>query len=262
MWGSVLVLALLTASNPVRLGIALLVISRERPVQNLFAYWIGCLVGCIPAVVLPLTLLHVTPVFKPFAHDLATSYTVRDIRIGMGVVLLSIAALIGARGLARRRQRANLPTPGGNSSTLLMDSDKPNAISRLLGTQDAATDGESAIGRLVRRIRNAWDNGSLWVAFVIGLAFGGTEPDAGLLLVAIIVTSETTIGAQAAAAAVFIVAILSVVEITLVCYLAAPAKTQAVLQVLHDWALAHRWQIVVILCTVAGASLVFNGVGS
>jgi hypothetical protein len=41
MWGSVLVLALLAALNPVRLGLALLVISRPRPVQNLLAYWVG-----------------------------------------------------------------------------------------------------------------------------------------------------------------------------------------------------------------------------
>ena len=37
MWGSVGVLALLAALDPVRLGLTLLVISRPRPVQNLLA---------------------------------------------------------------------------------------------------------------------------------------------------------------------------------------------------------------------------------
>ncbi len=195
MWGSVLGLALLTALNPVRLGLTLLVISRPRPVQNLLTYWVGCLAGCIPAVVVPLTLVHVTPMFRPFAADLATSSTVRHIRIGMGVLALLIAALITARSLTRRRQHAPLPTPGGNTSTMVLDSNTPNAISRLLGrTQDAPTEGGSVIRRLLRRVHDAWENGSLWVAFVIGYAFGGTDPDVGLFLVAIIVTSGAAIG--------------------------------------------------------------------
>ena len=42
-----LVVALLSGFNPVRLGITLLVISRPRPMQNLFVYWIGCLVASV-----------------------------------------------------------------------------------------------------------------------------------------------------------------------------------------------------------------------
>ena len=41
VWGSVLVLALLAAVDPVRLGLTLLLISRPRPVQNLLAYGVG-----------------------------------------------------------------------------------------------------------------------------------------------------------------------------------------------------------------------------
>lgn len=263
MWGSVLGLALLTALNPVRLGLTLLVISRPRPVPNLLTYWVGCLAGCIPAVVVPLTLVHVTPMFRPFAADLATSSTVRHIRIGMGVLALLIAALITARSLTRRRQHAPLPTPGGNTSTMVLDSNTPKAISRLLGRmQDAPTEGGSVIRRLLRRVHDAWENGSLWVAFVIGYLFGGTEPDVGLFLVAIIVTSGAAIGTQVSAAIAFVVAMLAIIEITLASYLAAPTKTQAVLRRLHDWALAHRRQILVAIFAVVGVSLVVNGIGS
>jgi len=263
MWSSVLVLALLTAFNPVRLGLTLLVVSRPRPVQNLLAYWVGCLTGCIPAVVVPLTLLHVTPMFKAFADDLATSSTVWHIRIGMGVLALSIAALMTVRSLTRRRQQTHLLTPGGNTSTLVLDSNTPTAISRLLGrTQDPATEGGSAIRRLLRRVHTAWENGSLWVAFVIGMGFGGVEPDAGLFLLAIIVASGAAIGTQVSAAIAFVVGVLAVVEITLVSYLAAPAKTQAVLRLLHDWALAHRRQVLVAMFAAAGVALVAQGMGN
>ena len=77
-------------------------VSRPRPVQNLLAYGVGSLTACIATVVVPLTLLHGTPMFRSFTQDLATpatteSSTVRHIQIGMGVLALSIAALMTVR---------------------------------------------------------------------------------------------------------------------------------------------------------------------
>jgi hypothetical protein len=265
MWSSVLVLGLLEALNPLRLGITLLMVSRPRPVPNLLAYGVGSLTACIATLVVPLTLLHGTPMFRSFTQDLgtpATSSTVRHIQIGMGVLALSIAALITVRSLMRARQRAHLPTPGGNTSTLVLDSNTPPAISRLLGRmQDAPTEGGSAIRRLLGRVHNAWKNGSLWVAFVIGIGFAGAPPDVVLFVLAIIVPSGATIGTQLSAVIVFVVGMIAVVEITLVSYLAMPAKTQAVLRLLHDWAWAHRRTILVAMCTVGGVSLVARGMG-
>jgi hypothetical protein len=259
----VLAIALLEALNPVRLGITLLVVSRPRPVQNLLAYGVGSLTACIATLVVPVTLLHGTPTFRSFAQDLATISTVRHIQIGIGVLALSIAALMTVRSLMRARQRAHLPTPGGNTSTLVLDSNTPPAISRLLGRmQDAPTEGGSAIRRLLGRVHNAWENGSLWVAFMIGIGLAGTPPDVVLFVLAIIVPSGAAIGTQLSAVIVFAVGMLAVVEITLVSHLAMPAKTQAVLRLLHDWAWAHRRQIVVVMCTVAGVSLVAQGMGS
>lgn len=262
VWGSVLALVVLVALNPIRLGITLLVISRPQPVQNLLIYWAGCLIGCIPAVVVPLTLLHVTPIFRSFAQGVAGSPTIRHVQLGMGVLALSVAALIASRPLLRGRQ---LQLQGATSATAAapqpnLPTQKP--ISRLLGRAgDAPTDGGSLLQRLVRRATNAWEGGSLWVAFLIGLLLGGIEPDAGLFLIAILVTSGAALGTQITVAAVFIVGVLAIVELTLVSYLVAPAKTQAVVQLLHDWALAHRRKILVAMCIVAGISLLIHGLG-
>ncbi|OMC52870.1 gap protein [Mycobacterium sp. IS-836] len=261
MWGSVLALALMTALNPVRLAVTLLVISRPRPVQNLLAYGAGCLVGCIPAVVVPLTLLHVAPAFSSLAEGLATSPVVRHVRIGMGVLALLVAALIIVRSLARRRQPAHLPAAGGN--TAVLESKTPPIIARVLDrARDAASEGGPAFRRLLGRVHNAWETGSAWLAFVIGLALGGVEPDAGLLLLAIIVASGAAIGTQISAAITFVIGVLAIVEITLLSYLALPAKTEAVLQSLHDWALSHRRKILIAMFAVAGVSLVASGIGS
>jgi len=266
VWGSLLGLALLVAVNPALLGIILLVISRPRPVQNLLAYWVGCLTVNVPCVLVALLVLHSTATFTSFSRDLAipasaASSTIRHIQLGMGVLSLSIAALMTARFLARQRQRARLPTPDGNTSVLVLASNTPTAISWLEGrAQDAATEGGSAIRRLLGRAHNAWENGSLWVALVLGL---GTTPPP-LLVVFVdttIVASGAAIGTQVSAAIAFVVGMFAVVEITLVSYLATPSKTQAVLRPLHDWALAHRRKILVAMLTVGGVSLVANGMG-
>jgi len=86
----------------------------------------------------------------------------------------------------------------------------------------------SAIRRLLRRVRNAWENGSVWVAFVIGLAMG-PQLQGIVFVLAIIMAAGTAFGIQISAAIVFVFAILAVEEIILVSNLATPAKTQAFL---------------------------------
>jgi Sap, sulfolipid-1-addressing protein len=261
MWSSVLGLALLAALHPVPLGLTLLMISRPRPVQNLLAYWVGSLTSCVPALLVPLIVVHSTRMFRFLAQGSATpaaSSTVRHIQIGIGVVALSIAALMTVRFLARRRAR--LAAPENNTSTLVLDSDTPIAIGRLLNwKQDAATEGGSAIRRLLGRAHNAWENGSLWVAWVIGL--GSVSADGVLFVAAIIVASGAAIGTQVSAAIAFLVVMYAVVEIIFVTYLAWPEKTQAVLQLLHDWARAHRRQVLIAIFAVVGVSQLTQGMG-
>ncbi|MGE2721081.1 GAP family protein [Mycolicibacterium celeriflavum] len=263
MWSSVLVLGLLTGINPVRIGIALLVLSRPRPVQNLLVYGAGCLTACALALALPLMLMHATPMFDPFVDGFARSPALPKIEIGLGAIALVVAALLTAHALMRRRQRTGPVPPRAHAQTLTTESARPSPISRLLGTgDDAPAEGDSLIRRFIRCVRDAWKSGSLWVSFVIGFAFGGIEPDAGLLILALILTSTAGIGAQIIAGIAFTVGILVVVEITLISYLVAPVKTQALLQRVHDWALAHRRMILITMCFVGGVALIARGLVS
>lgn len=260
MWSSVLGAAFLLALNPVRLAIILLLISRPRPLQNLLAWWVGNLIVSIPTLLVPLMVLHATPTFTSFARDSDNSSVVRHIKLGIGVLALSIAALIAVR--SRTRERAQLPTPGGNASTLVSDSNKPTAISRLLSrARDASTGDGSAFWRLLGRAHNAWEDGSLWVAVVFGIICV-PPPDVVLFVLAAIVTSGAATGVQVSAAIAYVFVLLWVLEITLVSYLVAPAKTEAVLRVLRDWASAHRRQIPVAVFAVIGVALVANNIGS
>jgi len=257
---SVLVLTLLVALDPVRLGFTLLMISRPRPAQNLLAFWVGAMTVSLPYVLVPLIVLHVTPVFRSFARDLATpstgaGSTVRYTQIGIGLCALSIAALMAIRFWAP--QRAQLLTPGGATSTMVMDSD--TAIPPLL---DRAPDGPTGRGsvfrRLLGRARDTWDNGSLWVTLVLGL-LSPPPPFTILLVLTTIVATGAAIGIQVGVAIAFVVGVYAVVEITLVSHLAMPEKTQAVLRMVHEWSRVHREKIVVAMCTVVGLALTVQG---
>jgi Sap, sulfolipid-1-addressing protein len=265
MWSSLVVLALPIALDPVRLGFNLLLVSRPRPAANLLVYWVGCLTGSVLLLLVPILVLHFTPALSAFAHDLANpatfvSSTVRYIEIAVGALLLSVAALVAV--CIFLRQRAQLPTRGANTSTLV-GSDPPNPISRPLGRGEAAAaDGGSgsAIGRLLSRANSAWESGSLWVALAIGF-FAAPNPSMVIFGFTTIPTSGAAIGTQIGAAIVFVVETLTVVEIVLLSHLVARTKTEALLRLLHDWSRAYRRQILVAMLTLVGLALVAQGLG-
>ncbi|OMC19296.1 GAP family protein [Mycobacterium sp. SP-6446] len=265
MWGSLLGFALFVTFHPVRLAVILLLISRSRPLQNLFVYWVGCITANLPSYLVPLVVLHITPTFASFTKDVDTPGTVansiaRQIETGVGVLALLIAALMAVRFSAR--QRATVPAAGGNTSTLVLDSNPPSAISRLLGrTQDAPTEGGSPIRRLIRWAGNIWQGGSLWVAFVVGIS-SAPSLEAVLIVDAIIVASGASIGMQFGVAIAFVFGIFALEEVILISYLAKPAKTHAALQLLHNWALAHRPKILIAIAAIVGATLVAHGIGA
>ncbi len=86
--------------------------------------------------------------------------------------------------------------------------------------------------------------------------------DAALVVLAIIVASGVTIALQVSASILFIFGMFAVEEVILVSNLAAPAKTQAALRRLQNWAVAHRRKILVAIIAVIGVSLVAQGMGS
>jgi Sap, sulfolipid-1-addressing protein len=102
----------------------------------------------------------------------------------------------------------------------------------------------------------------LWVAYLIGLGFGGPQPDVALFVVATTVASGAGIGTQLITATAFVVGTFAVVEIIIVSYLVTPAKTHGVLQLLHDWVSGHRRKILAAIFAVVGVALVTQGVGS
>ena len=89
----------------------------------------------------------------------------------------------------------------------------------------------------------------------------GAKPRRVVFVLAIVVASGASFGVQITAAITFVIATLTVQEIILVSHLARPAKTQAFLRRLNDWALAHQRKLVVAIFAVVGVSLMAQGMG-
>lgn len=264
MWSSVLGLALMGTLNPVRLGVLLLLISRERPAQNLIVFWAGCVTISLLTIVCPILLLHFTPVlapivdgFDPETEDARLGY----VQIGIGIFALTVAASIAVRlRISRRKQMAatrdGLVTVPGVGDDM---AGGPDGISDRDAMAQARTGQvKSVIRRVLQRGRKAWDGGSLWIGYVVGLGMG-PAPEIVLLVLAIIVTSGAAVGAQLSVALAYIAGVLAVVELVLLSYLVAPARTEPILRRVRNWSLVHREHVLAVIFTVVGVSAVLKG---
>ena len=181
------------------------------------------------------------------------SAAVRYVEVGLGVVILAIAALIAVRG----------PWPGGAPACPPERLRTPIAspVSRLLQRgREAPTDGASLVQRILARAHAAWEGGALWVALAIGF-WAGPNPSLVMFSLAAILASGAAFGAQLGAAVVFILTSLALVEIVLV---SQPARADGNAGGPAPPArLGGRLpqQIVVAILTLVGLAFVAQGAG-
>jgi hypothetical protein len=241
MCSAVLVLALVAAMDPVRIGIAAHLISRPRPMLNLLAFWLsGMATGIVAALVVLLFLRDFTLSVMRVMVSAVSSPIGAHIQLTVGVLALPIAALIAARFWAR--QRAPVPVTGADPSVLVLEPNTPTGSSRL-------------------SIRGQLECGSLGVAFVAGIGMA-TPPVEYLGAIIAILASRAAVGAQVSAALMFTLVAFAVAEIPLISYLATPAKTQAVVLRLHDWIRACRPPILAVVIGACGVLLLVTGMGN
>jgi hypothetical protein len=234
MWGTVFLLALMMAPDPLRLGTALLLISGRRPLLNLLAFWLGGMLSGLAGLGELTLLRNSLPAIAHNATSMAASYMDAHTRIVIGVLALLIAALTTVRF------RVRVPIGGGATSARVPRI--PTPFSRL-----------SALSR------HALEGGYPWAVFVVGLT-SAIPPVEYLVALTVILASGAAMGAQLSAALMYTVVVLALIEVPLVSYLVAPAKTQAVVLQLQNWVRARRRQIFVVIATVAGVWLVTAGI--
>jgi hypothetical protein len=240
MWGAVLFFALASAQELVRIGITVLFVSRPRPMQHLFVYWLGLMAAGFGGALAVLFLLRdfMLPVVRGVTSA-AGSAVVPPILIVVGVLALSAAVMLAVPSSVR--QRAAAPVSGGNLATPALRPKAPTVLTRL-----------SWRGRL--------DGRSLAMAFVAGMCTSITVVEFGGAM-AVIVASGAAAATQVSAALMFSLVAFAFTEVALVSYLLAPAQTQAVVVPLHRWIRARRRRIFVFILAVVGLWMVAKGIG-
>lgn len=239
MWGTVLVMALWASLDPARLGIGVLLMSRPRPVHNLFTFWLGGMAMGAAAFLVGLVLPKVPVVMDGLEPTIAI-FTAGSTHIALGVLLLLIAAAMLTRFPAYRR--GEVPLACGVSAVPVLQPAAPTTFSRLTS-----------------RVRHAWESGDLRVAFVAGWS-STIGPVEYLVVLTALLSSGAAVGTQMSVFIIFTVVVLAAFEVALVSYLAMPAKTQAAMVLLQTWLYAHRRRISAIVTAVIGVLLLTAGI--
>lgn len=248
MWVAVLVVALLTWTDPVRVAIAVLLVSRPRPLLNLVVYWLGGIVAGLTSGAVALLLFgDLVPVALHGLASTVGNFTGGYVRIAMGVLALLFAAIASARFSWRQRvgvmwrQRAGVPIGFAPPAILALQPSKPSAFSRLSG----------GAHRLL-------ETDHLALAFVAGIGTA-IPPIEFLVALNAILASGATFGTQLGAITMYTLVVLVMVEIPLVSYFVAPEKTQVGVLQLQSWMRTHCRRLLTITAAVAGVLLVSTG---
>ncbi|OBI80854.1 GAP family protein [Mycobacterium sp. 1245805.9] len=235
MWGTVLALALVAGVDPGRIGVALLLFSRRRPVLHLFALWLGGVAVGVALALGALVGLHDVVLGVMDRLEVATSSsTAGQIQVAMGVLALVIAAAIAVGVSVRRPVAVPVGAP--------LDQAEPTAFSRLSA-----------------RAVQALQAGPPWITFLVGV--GLTTDFRYLAALTVILASGAALGTQVSAAAAYTLVGLAFAEVPLICHLAAPARTGAMMSRVHDWVQARRRAVLGVVVAVLGVFLMTSGMG-
>lgn len=238
MWSTVLVMAVVAAIDPLRIGVVAFMLSRSRPVRLLlpffvFAFTANVAVGA--AVVF---------VFKNVTGD-GGRPTPPGLEIGIGIAALVIAAL-SATGVLERlvkrvRTRRAVPATVGKHAAEGGATPDPG-LSKLPAGLQAALRGEAP-----------------WAAALLGLINGFPTPYY-LAAMAAALTSGAAVTEQMAAMVVFnLVGFLAAI-IPIISFWLAPEATRSGVERIYEWMGRHHRLVVAVIAGAVGVFFLARGI--
>lgn len=241
------IMGLSMATDPIRLGLVLLLLTRRRPVLNLFAFWAGGMVASVGTGIVVLVLM------RGFALVAIQTVLARINDFRSAVVILAggrlqiilgvIALMLAANMVARERARARVPVAVGYASSDMAEQPERTGL----------------IARMAAATENMLRGDLLWPAFAVGVT-SSIPPFESVLALTIIMASGAAIDAQFGAFLLFMLLVLLVVEIPLVAFLAMPQKTEAAMSRLDQWMRTYRRQIALTMLVITGVIFLVQGV--
>jgi Sap, sulfolipid-1-addressing protein len=247
----VVVAGLGMAIDPVRLGLAVVMLARRKPMLNLFAFWLGGIVAGASIAVAVLVfmrdvaLMAIRNLVAAVGQLRAGTFIFEGPRlmITVGLVSLALLAVTMARAKAATRVVAQQTTLDGGNGAVLVEEQRP----------------ASRFARLGARTQAMLDGDSIWPAFAVGV-ITSFPPYEGVVVLAFIMASGTAITTQFGAFIIFTLMVLAVIEIPLVSYLVVPEKTEAVMLRIQHWLRTYRAQIAQVILGFTGVVFLTQGI--
>jgi hypothetical protein len=256
MWAAVLYIGLVMATDPIRMGLALVLVTRRRPALNLLAFWVGGILAGVVVATGALVLARdiAIPVIQAgvstFEH-LRSNIVILSggrLHITLGVIALLAVLVLSARQRAREKTLAEVGV--GDMSSVALAPRPTTPIARM--------------GARAHEMLNNQDMakyGSLVPAFVVGLA-STAPPIETVTSLTIIMASKAAVFEQFSAFLFFIVLVLTVIEIPLLGYLVMPERTHALMARVQDWVGIYGRKLAQGLLVVMGLVGVVQGLVS
>ncbi|OBI19722.1 hypothetical protein A5712_18875 [Mycobacterium sp. E2327] len=251
MWTLVLICGIGMAIDPVRIGLAVLMLTRRRPMRNLFAFWLGGIVTGVAVAIGVLVLMREVALVAIRGIGTAISQVRSAIfilegarlQITLGLLALVVLAVMTMRARAAAQIPVAPVNAGGGGSATLLAEEPPRGVFQRLGA----------------RTQEMLNCDVLWPSFVVGAA-SSFPPYEGAVLLAFIMASGAAIATQFVAFILFTVMVLAMVEIPLVAYLARPEQTLALMLRLQNWLRTYRHQIMQVSFGGTGLILLTQGI--
>ncbi len=209
-------LALLAAVSPPALLVAAVYLGSARPRQTTLFYLAGALLMSTIIAVAVVAVLRSLGLSHPEQHT--PRY---GLRLGLGVLLLAVGAVLAAR----RRRRG---PPGAETKK------PPGMMSRMVASPSP---------------RNAFVVGML--LFAPAVTF--------LAALQVIATARVGIGPTIAAVVITVLIYVALIWLPLLFFLIAPGLTEQRLKAFNSWLRAHGSELLIGAMGVAGAILIING---
>ncbi|MBN9633741.1 MAG: GAP family protein [Actinobacteria bacterium] len=246
MWATVLMFAVMAMWDPVRLGVAVFVVMRNRPIPSLLVFCIGGIASSLAIGLTAVYLLHGTT--KRLVADMNSSthsIDPADAKIVIGALVLLVALAL----LFRAATRTPVAVPVSESAADSADPEPP----------PAEPESPSITARLTAWARRLMHSQYLWMAFLAGL-WAGPGPHVELVgALGVILASGNCKSVQVAAVVTYAVVSFAFAEIPLICYLIAPAKTAQYLDRVPNWLRARRIWVMAIALSLLGVYLLASG---
>lgn len=242
MWSTVLVMAAVAGTDPLRIGVVAYMLSRRHPIRLLLPFFVvGFTVNVAVGAVV---------VFGLRDTAVGGGTIPPALEIGIGVLALAIAALSATGVLERvfnrvRGRRAAVPAAVGDSTS------EPVAPPTL--------DSLPIVSKLPESIKAALRGEAAWAAGLLGLSNGFPTPYYVAAMAAVL-TSSASAGQQVAALVAFNLVGFGAAVIPIISFWLAPDATRAAVERIYSGMRNHHRLVVAVIAGLVGVFFVGLGI--